>query len=137
VRKQGWSWYATGPVHGIQLASGRLVVPCNHVVGAHGAGGWHDRAHIVYSDDGGDTWALGGLGDFGTCESTVVQLTNGSLYLNSRNCAHKKVCRNLCVSFSNYPPIIYYWTVPLILDHSYLVEKSTGSKIADIKVSGF
>jgi hypothetical protein len=28
-------------------------------------------------------------------------------------------------------PITYYWTVPLILDHSYLVEKSTSSKIAD------
>jgi hypothetical protein len=35
------------------------------------------------------------------------------------------------------PPITYYWTVPLILDHSYLVGKSTSSKIADTKVSGF
>ncbi len=34
-------------------------------------------------------------------------------------------------------PITYYWTVPLILDHSYLVRKSTSSKIADKKVSGF
>ncbi len=31
----------------------------------------------------------------------------------------------------------YYWTVPLILDHSYLVKKSKSSKIADTKVSGF
>jgi hypothetical protein len=36
-----------------------------------------------------------------------------------------------------YPPITYYWTVPLILDHSYLVGKSTSSNIADTKVSGF
>ncbi len=36
-----------------------------------------------------------------------------------------------------YPPIIYYWTVPLILDHSYLVGKSTSSKIVDTNVSGF
>ncbi len=36
-----------------------------------------------------------------------------------------------------YPLISYYWTVPLILDHSYLVGKSTSSKIADTKVSGF
>jgi hypothetical protein len=35
------------------------------------------------------------------------------------------------------PPITYYWTVPLILDHSYLVGKLTGSKIADRKVSEF
>jgi hypothetical protein len=36
-----------------------------------------------------------------------------------------------------YPPITYYWTVPLILDHSYLVGILTSSKIADAKVSGF
>jgi hypothetical protein len=36
-----------------------------------------------------------------------------------------------------YPPITYYWTVPLILDHSYLVGKLTRSKIADTKMSGF
>jgi hypothetical protein len=36
------------------------------------------------------------------------------------------------VSFSPvYPPITYYWTVYLILDHSYLVGKLTSSKIAD------
>ncbi len=34
-----------------------------------------------------------------------------------------------------YPPITYYWTVPLILDHSYLVGKLTSSKIADTKVA--
>ncbi len=36
-----------------------------------------------------------------------------------------------------FPPITYYWTVPLILDHWYLVGKSTSSKIADAKVSEF
>jgi hypothetical protein len=35
------------------------------------------------------------------------------------------------------PPITYYWTVPLILDHSYLFGKLTSSKIADTKVSRF
>jgi hypothetical protein len=34
-----------------------------------------------------------------------------------------------------YSPITYYWTVPLILDHSYLVRKLTSLKIADTKVS--
>ncbi len=33
-----------------------------------------------------------------------------------------------------YPSITRYWTVPLILDHSYLVGKLTSSKIADTKV---
>ncbi len=31
----------------------------------------------------------------------------------------------------------HYWTVPLILDYSYIVGKWTNSKIADRKVSGF
>ncbi len=35
------------------------------------------------------------------------------------------------------PPFTYYWTVPLILDHSYLVGKLKSSKIADTKVLGF
>jgi hypothetical protein len=35
------------------------------------------------------------------------------------------------------PRITYYSTLPLILDHSYLVGKLTSSKIADTKVSGF
>ena len=29
VKHPGWTWYATGPCHGIQLRSGRLVVPCD------------------------------------------------------------------------------------------------------------
>ncbi len=31
------------------------------------------------------------------------------------------------------PPDTYYWTVPLILDHSYLVGNLTNSKIAETK----
>jgi hypothetical protein len=32
-----------------------------------------------------------------------------------------------------YPTITYYWTVSLILDHSYLVGNLTHSKIAETK----
>jgi hypothetical protein len=38
---------------------------------------------------------------------------------------------------NDYPRITYYWTVPLILDHSYLVGKLTSSKNAYTKVSEF
>ncbi|CAG0918797.1 unnamed protein product [Notodromas monacha] len=90
VRLEDWSWYATGPVHGIQLKSGRLVVPCNHVVGFKRTGGWKDRSHVIYSDDSGLTWQIGGSSRFGTNEATIVQVSNGSLYLNSRNMLLKK-----------------------------------------------
>ncbi len=43
----------------------------------------------------------------------------------------------LVVLHWNYPEITYHWTVPLILDHSYLVGKLTSSKIADTKVPEF
>jgi hypothetical protein len=38
---------------------------------------------------------------------------------------------------SDYFPITYYWTVHLILDHSYIVGKLTSSKIADQKCQDF
>ena len=81
-----WSWYATGPCHGIQLRSGRLVTPGNHKVIKHKDGlADADRAHIIYSDDHGESWKLGGSVDNYTNESTVLETADGWLYLNSRN----------------------------------------------------
>jgi hypothetical protein len=37
--------------------------------------------------------------------------------------------------FKEYPPITYSWTVPPILDHSYLVGNLTNAKIAETKAS--
>ncbi len=37
----------------------------------------------------------------------------------------------------SYLPIIYYWTVPLILDHSYLVGKLTVRKLLIHKFQNF
>ena len=35
VKKDNWTWYATGPVHGIQIQngsySGRMIIPCDHI----------------------------------------------------------------------------------------------------------
>jgi hypothetical protein len=38
-----------------------------------------------------------------------------------------------CKTRSHFPPITYYWTGFLILDHSYLVGNLTNSKIAETK----
>lgn len=80
VKKKGWTWYATGPGVGIQLKSGRLVIPCNH-----SEPNKTSISHIIYSDDHGATWKLGGNADAHTNESQVVELSNGSLMLNMRN----------------------------------------------------
>ena len=92
VKDPQWTWYATGPCHGIQLHSGRLLIPCDHIVGIH-----FDRdkdpihSHLIYSDDRGATWQLGESVDVETDECAVAQLEDGSLYLNCRNGAGGKV----------------------------------------------
>lgn len=75
VSRPGWTWYATGPCHGIQSVTGRLVAPCDH----HDGSTYH--SHVITSDDGGDHWHVGGIMPPGSNESTVA---NG-LYINCRN----------------------------------------------------
>lgn len=83
VKKPDWRWYATGPCHGVQLQSGRLVVPCDHSTGTESS---QYRSHVIFSDDRGNTWQIGGEepGAF-TNESVAVELADGSLYLNMRS----------------------------------------------------
>lgn len=87
-----WTWHVPGPVHGIQLErgphAGRLVIPSDHISSTTGWG-----AHVLYSDDAGESWHLGGAiihGDYGEGlvrpnESTAVELIDGKIYLNARN----------------------------------------------------
>lgn len=85
VKDPQWTWYATGPCHGIQLQSGRLVVPCDHIVGLHldrNRDPYH--SHVIYSDDKGASWQLGGNVEVGTDECAVAELDDGSLYINCR-----------------------------------------------------
>ncbi|HNR33837.1 MAG TPA: sialidase family protein [Candidatus Hydrogenedentes bacterium] len=82
VCKPDFRWYATGPCHGIQLAGGRMVAPCDHSTGP----AFDDmHSHVIFSDDGGMSWQIGGILDSRTNECTAVQLADGSLYLNMRN----------------------------------------------------
>lgn len=85
VKPPSWTWYATGPGHGIQLAAGRLVVPCDHVVGVDYYRGDPFHSHLIYSDDHGATWHIGGKAQEGTNECLAVEAADGALYVNSRN----------------------------------------------------
>lgn len=86
VKKENWTWYATGPCHGIQLQGkkfkGRLLIPANHITSLPEKA-YH--SHCIYSDDKGLTWHLGGTADGEGNESTVAELKNGSILLNMRN----------------------------------------------------
>lgn len=84
VKRPEWSWYATGPVNGIQLRSGRLVIPCDHDRPAEPS---RRYSHVIFSDDGGRTWRLGGSVGPDCNESTAVELSDGTLMLNMRSYA--------------------------------------------------
>ncbi|TDX03113.1 sialidase family protein [Kribbella sp. VKM Ac-2566] len=85
-------WYATGPMHGIQLEhgphAGRLIVGASFEtydgVGPHVYG-----THLLYSDDAGETWHIGATtsrddGSVIAQEVTVVELTDGRIYALAR-----------------------------------------------------
>jgi sialidase-1 len=91
VSKPEWGWYATGPGIGIQLKhgdhAGRLIIPCDYGMrgGVRGKrkGG---NSHVIYSDDHGRTWKIGGEPpEMEFNESQVVELTGGRVMLNMRN----------------------------------------------------
>jgi len=90
VKQSEWGWYATGPVNGIQLTRGphrgRLVIPANHTEpAAAGSNQTAMRSHVIYSDDHGQTWKLGGSEAEKTDESTLVERPDGSLLHNMRS----------------------------------------------------
>jgi sialidase-1 len=86
-----WGWYATGPVHGIQLErgkhAGRLIIPSDHRERDHESWG----AHILYSDDHGANWQIGAIDTrrapdaLHPNENVAVELIDGRLYVNARD----------------------------------------------------
>jgi sialidase-1 len=94
VKKAGWRWYATTPGHGIQLSTGRVVVPGNHTLPPTGTDvgneGKYNGGHCLLSDDRGETWSLGYLDDntdgyINVNETTAAELPSGQVYFNTRN----------------------------------------------------
>lgn len=98
TKEATWGWYATGPGVGIQMRhgphQGRLVIPCDHSF-SHtnsppaNSSAPGDGSHVIYSDDHGETWKLGGTARPQMNESQVVELADGkgSLLLNMRTTA--------------------------------------------------
>jgi len=86
ARKSTWTWYGTGPGVGIQLKSGRLVIPSYHAE----AGTRTYRSHMIYSDDHGKTWKLGAdVGEM-VSECQVAERSDGSLVLSTRTMKGKE-----------------------------------------------
>lgn len=81
VKKSDWTWYATGPGVGITTRTGRLLVPCDHYL----VGSKVQEAHVIFSDDKGKTWKLGGAVGPHCNECQVIERADGSLLLNIRS----------------------------------------------------
>jgi sialidase-1 len=99
VKNNDWTWYATGPGSGIQiehgLHPGRLVIPCDHIE----AGTKRYFSHVIYSDDHGKSWKMGGsTPQHQVNECGVVELSDGKLLLNMRNYNRSKRNRQVAIS---------------------------------------
>ena len=107
VKDPAWSYLGTGPGHGIQLASGRLLIP-SWSDASPGPATWRDppavwgkvqSSYAFFSDDGGRTWQRGEemtIGASSECEA--VELEDGTVYMNMRNRQDRK-CRATARSY--------------------------------------
>lgn len=88
-----WKWVGIGPPGGIQLSSGRLLLPAYHTSLWKGDG-CASHGHTIISDDHGETWQIGS-DDFGapylSNECQAVQLRNGSVLINARTVSTHRI----------------------------------------------
>lgn len=126
--KYDWKVIATGPGHGIQIRSGRLVVP---IWLAYGGMGDHkpSASGTVFSDDHGKTWQAGDIavpdnGAFGDPNETMVtELSDGRVMLVTRSVseANRKLITTSLDGATN-------WTTPVF--HAQLWEPICMASIA-------
>jgi sialidase-1 len=98
-RDYDWRVIATGPAHGIQLRSGRLVVPVWISTSTGGHAHRPSVASTIHSDDHGKTWRRGEIALPDTAEHVIpnetvaVELADGRVMLNSRteSPAHRRL----------------------------------------------
>lgn len=110
-----WKVIATGPGHGVQLKSGRLVVP---IWLAYGKTGAHSpsASATIYSDDHGKTWHAGEIavpneGNFGNPNETMITtLSDDRVMLVSRNVskANRKLITTSLDGATNWSPPVFH-----------------------------
>jgi sialidase-1 len=112
-----WRIIATGPGHGIELDSGRLLVPVWLSLGTGRNGHGDSETATIYSDDRGATWHRGAIaipntGEWITPnEAEAVQLADGDVLLNARSSS--KAQRRIVTTSSDG---ISHWTRPRFQD---------------------
>jgi len=97
--KYDWKVIATGPAHGIQLRTGRLVVPIWISTGTGGNAHRPSVTATIYSDNHGKSWKAGEIAVPDTeewifpNETVLVELADGRVMLNvrSESLAHRRL----------------------------------------------
>lgn len=93
ARDPSWSYVGTGPGHGIQLASGRLLIPSwtdespGPVTWRNPAPNWGkvQSSYAFFSDDGGETWRRGAkMTQDASDECEAVEI-DGRVYMSLRS----------------------------------------------------
>ncbi|MHA2288025.1 MAG: sialidase family protein [Promethearchaeota archaeon] len=92
-----WTHMASGPGHGIQLTTGRLIIPCDHHIYEKSRGYF---SMLVVSDDHGKTWKMGAVSDPRLDECEVCELKNGDVYWNMRS--YRKKYRRVIAYSKNH-----------------------------------
>ena len=117
VKRPDWTWYATGPGSGIQIMNGpdkgRLIIPCDHIE----AGTKHYYSHVIYSDNHGKKWKLGGstpMHQVNECE--VVELNDGKVMLNMRNYDRSQKNRQVAISEDGGITWKDHWFDPVLIE---------------------
>ena len=116
-KKYDWNVIATGPGHGVQLPSGRLVVPIWLAYGSKPGDHSPSAAATIFSDDHGKTWQAGELclpneGDFTNPNETMITvLADGRVMLVNRSVS--KASRKLVTTSADGAT---GWTKPVFHD---------------------
>jgi sialidase-1 len=115
--QSGYDWrvIATGPGHGVQLASGRLVVPVWLSTSDGGNAHRPSVSSTLFSDDAGATWQAGEIaagrndGVLNPSETLVVETTPGEVMLNIRNesAVHRRAVVRSATGSSGWSQPVY------------------------------
>lgn len=97
----GWSYVGTGPGHGVQLPSGRLLIPC-WADESPGPVTWREppacwgqvqSSYVLYSDDGGQCWERGEKLEHDISDECQAVSVGDRVYLTLRS-RQGRLCRS-------------------------------------------
>jgi len=92
--EKNWATFGVGPGHGVQMKSGRLIIPaCVHYFHSEDPSSSPvSRAFAFYSDDKGSTWNVGKpMEDLWSNECQMAEVEDGKLYCNARSTSKHRV----------------------------------------------